>query len=273
VFPGISRDGSRLVYLALRTPAAQVWKKDLATGVETQIYRAAGINRLKVTPDGSTAFFRILEGRAPQLQTIYALDVAGGPARKICDNCGAPTSISPSGEFVAHETGSAVPRLAVIDLRTGERREILRHHHHGVQGGRISPDGHSIVFELDRARDGIELFAAPFRGLEPIPETGWIPISDPSVSSFEAAWSPDGSSVYFLSDRSGSRDLWMQRLQPDRRAMGQPALVRRFADPRLTPLTFHMRAPRYVGLSISARDAVLTLSEMNTSVWLGRLGR
>ena len=119
----------------------------------------------------------------------------------------------------------------------------------------------------------MQLFVAPFHGLDPIPEAEWVPVSDAAASSFEPAWSPDGSKLYFLSDRGGSRDLWMQRLQPNRRPLGKPELVYGFADARLTPLTYHVRHPRYVGLSIAANQAVLTLSELGSSIWLGRLSR
>jgi hypothetical protein len=108
-------------------------------------------------------------------------------------------------------------RLAALDVASGEKLEVLRHPHHGVQAGRVSPDGRWIAFELDRGPDGVQLFMAPFRGLEAIPETEWIAVTEPDTSSFEPAWNPNGSTLYYLSDRWGSRDLWMQALRPDGR--------------------------------------------------------
>ena len=273
VFPSVSADGHQLVYLSLGSPASQLWKKDLVTGIESEVFRHTGMNRAKALSNGAKAFVRILDGPAPQLQEIDTIDLSGGPVQKLCGNCGSPTSVSSSGDYIVHETGSAVSRLAAFHVPTGRKSELLRHPHHSVQAGRISPDGGWIVFELDRGPDGVRLFVAPFHGLDPIPEGEWIPVSDPTVSSFEPAWSPDGSKLYFLSDRSGSRDLWLQRLQPNRRPLGNPDLVYRFADARLTPLTYHVRHPRYVGLSIAANQAVLTLSELGSSIWLGRLTR
>ena len=273
VFPQVSNDGRQLVYLALKRPTQQIWKKDLRTGLETEIYRSEGISRLIASPDGSQAFFRVMQGPPPQLQPIYVADLKRGEVRQICANCGAPTSISPSGEYVVHETGSAVLRLAVIHVPTADRMEVLRHPSHGVQGGRISPDGKRIVFELDRGPDGVQLFTAPFHGLNEIPQSEWIPVSDPNVSSFEPAWALDGRSIYFLSDRLGSRDLWVQPLQPDGSIHGPAVLVHAFHDPQLTPLTYLGLHPRYVGLSIASDEAVLTLSEMNTTLWIGRLSR
>lgn len=229
------------------------------------------INRLKGTYSGSRAFVRVLEGPPPQLQAIYGIEIPGGTLTKVCANCGSPTSASPSGDYVVHETGSAVSRLAVVHVPTGDRREFIRHPHHGVQAGRLSPDGRWIAFELDRGVDGVQLFIGAFRGLESIAEKDWIPITDPSFSSYEAAWGPEGSSLYFLSDRLGSRDLWMQPLDGSMRPRGATKLVRRFSDPRLTPLTYHVRHPRYVGLSVAGRSAYLTLSEMSNTIWLGRL--
>src|SRR5262249_10278737 len=115
------------------------------------------------------------------------------------------------------------------------------------------------------------LFVAQFHKLDPIPQNEWIAVSSAESSSFEPAWSPEGSALYFLSGRSGSRDLWMQRLQADKHPLGAPTLVYRFSDRRLTPLTYHARNARYAGLSIGAQKAVLTLSELKSSIWIGRL--
>ena len=69
------------------------------------------------------------------------IDLSGGRVQKVCGNCGSPTSVSPSGDYIVHETGSSVSRLAAFHVPTGRKSEFLRHPHHGVQAGRISPDG------------------------------------------------------------------------------------------------------------------------------------
>ena len=38
-----------------------------------------------------------------------------GEAAVVCEDCGAPASVSPQGEYVAYETGSRVARIALLD--------------------------------------------------------------------------------------------------------------------------------------------------------------
>jgi Tol biopolymer transport system component len=211
-----------------------------------------------------------MEGPDPKPQRIIRMDLARSQTRQVCADCGDPTSVSPSGEFVIHQTGSRISRLAVLHVPSEERREILRHAHHAVEAGRFSPDGRWIAFTLNDP-DGSQIFLAPFKALEPIESPEWIPVSDPAVSSFEPAWAPDGKALYFLSDRTGSRDLWRQTLDDRKRPQGDARLVRSFPDLKLTPLHFHSRPSSFVGLSITSGYAALALNELSSRIWTAQI--
>ena len=270
-YPSLSMDGRLLVYMAWRPPDWQIWRKDLTTGLESELFHSPSVSRLRLAPDGSAAFFRVMEGPFPQEQQIHRMDLVQGQVRRVCADCGDPTSVGRSGEFVLHQTGSRLSRLAVLHVPTGERRECLRHPHHSVESGRLSPDGSWVAFTLNAGPDGGRLYIAPFRGLAEIGASEWIPVSDPAYSSFEPAWSPDGQVLYFLSDRDGSRDLWLQRLDSRKHATGNARLVYAFRDPKLTPLKYHLRSPAYVGLSIGPTQAVLALNEWSSRILTGRM--
>lgn len=268
-FPFLSADGRWLYYITSRPPNYEIWRRDIPTGVEAMVLQSQDAKMLKGVADGGTVFFRSLTGAYPQRQAIIAVE--SGVATTVCDDCGAPTSVSPRGEFVAFEAGSRIARIGVFDTRSRTKQDVLRHPHHAAQAARISPDGKWLAFELDRGVDGRQIMIAPFRGLANVPEGEWTPVAA-AGSSFEPAWSPDGSKLYFISDRLGSRDLWVQRLDPGtKRPSGEPQVVHRFRNSNLNPLSYSERSTRYIGLSVGLGQAVLTLSELSSSLQLVRL--
>ena len=269
-FPAMSRDGRLLHYLVSRPARFELWRKDLVTGFEAVAYQTRDMRALRVTPDGRLAFFRSLTGGYPQHQSIFRVEPVPGTASVVCEDCGTPTSVAPEGDFVAYETGSRVTRIAVLDPRSRAKHEVLSHPHGAVMAARISPNGKWLAFELDKGMDGKQIVVAPFRGMNEIPESSWIPVTGDGFS-FEPAWGPDGTAIYFISDRLGSRDLWLQRLDPSGRPIAPADLVYRFRNPGLTPLTYSERTTRYIGLTVAKGQALLTLSELSASILLGRL--
>ena len=268
--PSLSLDGRVLVYLAKRSAQMQLWKRDMLTGLETELFRGNIANRLRVSGDGKKAFFPLWEGPPPQRQEIHEADMTTGRIRKVCHDCGAPTSASFSGDFVLYQPGTRLSRLALLNVATAEILEIVRHPHHAVLAGRFSPDGHWIAFVLDRGLDGKQLYVAPFRGAVLVPESDWIPVSELQLSSYEPAWSPDGRAIYFISDRNGSRDVWMQPLhERSKRAEGPARLVYQFRNVKLTPMKYQSVYLHYTGLSVAPGSALLTLSELTSDIWLG----
>jgi serine/threonine protein kinase len=270
--PSISLDGERLVFLSRRSGALSVWKKELFSGVEIEMARPEPSNRVKISPDGQAAFYRVLEGDGIQRQPIYRVDLRSGQIVRICPDCGVPTGASPLGDRVVFETGHALPRLAEVVSATGEKRELLRHPRYAVRSGRVSPDGAWLAFQLDRGFDGKQIMVAAFRDGAPVPPSEWREITEPTGISQEPWWSPGARYVYYLSDRDGYRCVWAQALSSrTKRPSGSPVLIYHFHGARLTPLTFVDRAPSYVGLSVARNRLVLSLSEVTGALWTARL--
>ena len=272
--PSISTDGRSLVFLsAIHGPRLVARRKEVPGGPETTLSGPNQItNRLKISPDGHTAYYRVLEGPEPQLQAIYSVDVATGHSARVCRDCGAPTHVSHDGRLVIFETGSTPARLGALRVDTGDKWEFARHSHHGMQSARISPDGRWIAFHLDRGWDGKQIFVAPFRDAAPIKETDWIPVTERGDVNQEAWWSPNGQYVYFLADRDGWRCIWAQKLDSRSGRPIDPAIgVYHFHHARLTPLSLSWRSPSYVGLSVARGHLVLSLAEIASNIWIGQL--
>ncbi len=274
--PSISLGGETLVFLSARHgPRLLAAKKDLSGASET-ILSAPGqtTNRLKISADGRTAYYRVLEGPEPQLQAIYSADLATGRSTRVCPDCGAPTHVSPDGRLVIFETGSTPTRLAAVKVDTGQKWEFASHPHHSLNSARVSPDGRWMAFHLDRGWDGKQIFVAPFHDAAPIRESEWIPVTEAGAVSQEAWWSPNGRYVYYLSDHEGWRCIWAQELDSkSRKPIGPPLAIHHFHQARLTPLSFIWRSPQYVGLSVAPGHLVLSLTEISSNIWVGDLQR
>lgn len=274
--PSISADGRRVVFLsASHSTELRAHQRDLVAGKETALGAPGQItNRIKVSWDGRTAYYRILEGPEPRLQAIYSADLLTGRSARVCRDCGAPTGVSPDGRLVIYETGSTPTRLAALRVDSGESWEFARHSHYGMRSARVAPDGRWIAFHVDRGWEGKQIFIAPFREAEPIGEEQWIPVTEPGSVDQEVWWSPNGRYLYFLSDRDGHRCVWTQEWNSySRRPVGAAAAIYHFHEARLTPLSFVWRAPSYVGLSVAKDRLVLSLTEISSNIWIGTVER
>ncbi|MGH9719685.1 MAG: TolB family protein, partial [Bryobacteraceae bacterium] len=274
VSPIVSPDGGTLLFSSPDGRRSFVLcKLDSKEGKVTELATLPGpSNRLKISPDGRTVYYRLLEGTGRQNQPIYAADVSSGATRKICSNCGPPTHVSPDGKLVIYEAPNTIARLSAVRVDTGESWVFLEHSHHAVTSGRVSPDGNFIAFQTDRGLDGKQVHVAPFRNAARIDESTWIPITFPDQWSEEPWWSPNGNYLYFLSQRDGWRCVWAQQVdQASMRAVGSPKAIQHFHHPGLNPLTFRNLAPLYVGLSVAQDQLVLSISEIRSNVWTAEI--
>jgi Tol biopolymer transport system component len=128
--------------------------------------------------------------------------------------------------------------------------------------GRYSPDDTLIAFtRVPRSGLGesvVHLVRADGAADVPITERGnWAD---------KPRWAPDGSSVYFISNRiTGTFNVWAQRIDlAQGQPIGEPVAVTRFSNPRvmINPLLAS------VGLSVIPGAIVLPLQELSGNIWL-----
>ena len=148
-------------------------------------------------------------------------------------------SVSRNGT-IAYQSAAASSRLVWID-RAGKETGSL-----GapsvVEGLRISPDGSRAAVDIGDPKTGtadvwiFELASGVSTRL-----------NTDSVDEKHPAWSPDGSRLYYRSDRNGPPDIYELTLRDSNRERREPAARRRAARGRL---------PQRPGARLGARDAV-----------------
>jgi hypothetical protein len=109
--------------------------------------------------------------------------------------------------------------------------------------------------DASRAR----IMIAPIDGPRPVSETAWIGIAEVGIEDW-AEWSPDGTKLYFTSNRDGNSCVWGQRLDPNsHRAVGEPFAI----------WHLHGRASyEQQGWAAVARRVAMVLSENTGNIWI-----
>jgi eukaryotic-like serine/threonine-protein kinase len=262
--PAISEDGRHLVYRSNRGGSNNVWARDLVSGKETRVSTSPDAFVSCISRDGRRVVYRG-ERRPPGFQ-VYM--VAEGDPVLVCNDCFVPTSVTRDGEMLIDE--AMPPRLRVVMTARKEGVTILKHPTWGVYAGRLSPDERWIAFHTSPRVDSRQVYVAPFRGPALIEQKEWIPVTDDRGMERYAAWSPDGNTLYFLSDRDGFRCIRAQRLDPvSKRPVGPPLDIYHFHQTRRSMI--NITEPLVIGLQVAIDKAVFALQERTGNVWMTEL--
>ena len=178
------------------------------------------------SPDGQwIAFYSTRDGGG-----YFIMPGIGGPARKVApwpagDPYPAAARWSPDGPQVAYALGQhSQPWIEILTLASGASRKLplpRRPRNNTVLDLNWSPDGRWLAY----AR-GISLIAATAElWLTRTADGTSVQLTDGTKWEDSPSWSADSSGLYFISDRSGTRDLWRFLIGPDGLAKGAPQQV------------------------------------------------
>ena len=107
-----------------------------------------------------------------------------------------------------------------------------------------SPDGRLLAFRRG-VSGGDAIMVAPLGAEQPVPPRAWIELVAPEADARPCGWSPDGTLVYCVSGRDGTRCLYAQRV--DRTSgtpIGEPFVVRHFHGVRTSFIADSMFCPQ-----------------------------
>jgi Tol biopolymer transport system component len=236
VSPSLSPDGNQMMFLSDRALfSIDLFLADARTGkIKRQVTRTALDAHLQSlefiesagswSPDGQRFVFAAIGGGRPVL-VLY--DVGRGKrTREIrFPQLGEilNPSWSPNGQFIAFSglTGG-LTELYIYDLKTGQLRRVTNDQFADLQPA-WSPDGRWLAFTTDR-------FTTATATLKPGPyslalldvATGAIHRVNGSqpqgARELDPQWSPDGATLYFLSDPDGVTNVYRLNLATGERA-------------------------------------------------------
>jgi eukaryotic-like serine/threonine-protein kinase len=224
--PTWSPDGGRIAYDSDQSGNLDIWLTQ-ATGGPAVNFTAdhKGFDREPAwSPDGNEiAFVSERDGGG-----IYLMPSIGGPASRISPKAPAAVSLmSPQWSL----DGTELAYIAVhaeetfIEIVSQRTRESRRLRMPGGSGNRWnlswSPDGRFFAF-VRGPHDTAEITRI---GVLRTSDSEVSGITDGMSSDWSPQWSKDARTLFFLSNRSGSMDLWQQRISKDGRPEGDAAIV------------------------------------------------
>jgi Tol biopolymer transport system component/DNA-binding winged helix-turn-helix (wHTH) protein len=280
--PGLSRDGKLLVFRKQRGSKEELWAKSLDDGQETLLAPADDFSR--TNPIWSHDRSQLIYIRtnpsklgqteiAPQLDRALALRTSGGSDEQAITSPMhgklSPTDWTPDGKFILASSDWRTPErvaLCLFSLNAAPNAEtqmqiLASHPDYNLWQGRFSPDGRWISFNAYKATDGAvsTIYVVPASG------GSWIPISEGQYWDDKPRWSPDGKTIYFVSNRTGFFNVWKVRFDSSSgKPLDQPTRVTDFES------TTQMIMPNIVPMEmvLTPDQLVLPMMESSGGIWI-----
>ena len=251
-------DGKRLLFwgrLDAKTPPDWwVAPVDGSAPVTTGALDAIRARNLSLPP-GEYAIYP--ETLAAEGDRVFFSHVSSGGRRVLLESSGSPESI------ILADVASA----RIVDLIQSPDPKFIPF------AARFSPDDRWIAFHVRTTNPmARQILITPFRGGQVCGPEEWIAVTDGSTMDRESYWSPDGSLLYFLSERDGFRCIWAQRLHAEtKRPLGSAFAVHHFHHARRS-LTGGGGSPGAIGMCVTPDSIVFALAELTGNIWSADLG-
>jgi Tol biopolymer transport system component len=258
--PSLSADGKRMVFESNRTGKRVVWIKDLETGKEKALSDTPSSENLPIISADGTEVVYFITHWPNDSGELYVTPFEGGPAKKLPAAGGAPNQWSSdrSKILVLDAEENQLAHIAWLDVATGRRVSLLRHPKYPIWAARLSPDESWACFTAELRPGQLQSFMAPVHDDLPPPESTWISIDC-------GRWSPDGSVLYFISERDGFHCLYAQRFDPKaKRPVGVALPAHHFHKTRRSVI----EDPAWRGVSVAEDKVAITLVDLTGNIWM-----
>jgi dipeptidyl aminopeptidase/acylaminoacyl peptidase len=224
--PSFSPDGKRIVFISDRGGVPQVWMVSTDGGEPKQITRLEDqVGSVDWSPDGKWLAFSLAPGGGLNEQ-IYLVAPDGGEPRRITEGGQVNNRLAGwSGRYLRFSSNRRDPGALdsyIHDSETGETRLVARNPGVGTLTD-VSNDGRRAIVQRVKSRGDGNLFLIDLAtGREEL-----LTPHEPPGTFDGGRFSPDGSTVYFTSNKDNDRvGLAKVLLGPD----GKPGPVERITS-------------------------------------------
>jgi hypothetical protein len=256
-----------LVYSAARPGKGgnELWFRPADAGEPVLLAEATPLIEVRLSRDGARTSYGVCSADFTVLQRKWRA-VRGGEERTLPNGVTSAWDWSRDGERVLSNCpppaiGATLCELPIAAASATAARQVLSDAEYNIWQGRYSPDSRWILFNAQsRKEPGVSII-----GVVPVTGGKWIPLTDRTLWADKARWSPDGRTIYFVSNRdSPFFDVWGVEFDPAKGApVGTEFRVTRHENPsRLVTGT------ALAELGVRAAQLVLPITETSGSVWV-----
>jgi Tol biopolymer transport system component len=265
-YPSISRDGSRLAYVAgtlLPHPRGEIRLRDMAGGPESS-FPVRGFQvgiEPRLNANGSVLAFRdFIDGKWHS----FLYDGKSTPAHEVCEGCTIRSFFSNPNDVLG-QYGNEIVRQNTV---SGERSIILSANNGTILDADLSPDDRWVAVVMGKPSGGNAIYVAPVRASS-VPMQDWILIADDEETLLTSPrWFADGSLLYFISGRDGRPCVWAQRLHGETmRPLGNAVEI--YHENRARYGVYG--PPRYRTISVARDKLVMLMMEVTSNIWSANL--
>ena len=288
LYPELSPDGEKLVYLVQRADKRELRAKSLKDGRETLLMAADDFSRAAPhwSRDGRClTYFRSAPARTERAQAdkgIFLLPTGtSAPEERSAEEQmltpvgTTPWDFSADGKWVLAGSDRQPPGCRSICLfpiaaapnAEAQMRVVTSDPERNLYQARFSPDDHWISFCAAKARDAgtCTIYVVPASGGER------RQITEGKYFDDKPRWSPDGRTLFFVSNRTGFFNVWGIRFDPSAgQPVGEPFRITAFQSPS----QMIMPDVGVMEMTLAADRLILPIMEVSGGIWiLDNLGR
>jgi serine/threonine protein kinase len=264
----LSADGHWLVSVVARPgkEAIELWSRSLETGSDTMLGEGPGYFAPRLSRDGASVAVRQLRLAPKREQRLIWMSRAGGAEHALVEGIRNPWDWSADGTQILHGClpTKTLPGICLSPrdaTTTADMRTIVADPDHAMYQGRFSPDGRWVIFNAQSRKT----VGTSVLGVVPVTGGKWTPLTDARLWADKPRWSPDGRTIYFISNRNGAFfDVWGLPFDPvSGRAAGEEFRVTRNESPSRT-----VAAAGGSELGVSDKWLAVPIVEAKGSVWV-----
>ena len=251
VQPALSPDGRMVTFIRGSSSfvgPGQVYVKMLPAGEPVQLTHDDRAKFSPVfSPDGSRIVYAVTGG----IWDTWSVQVLGGEPRLWLPNASGLTWVDKS-RILFSEIKDGAHHMALVtsdESRAGSRDIFVPPHRRGMaHRSYLSPDGKQVLMvEMNELGSLVGCRMVPMDGSSP-----GKPVGPQGGRCLFAAWSPDGTWMYFNSDSGGDAHIWRQRY-PD----GEPEQI-----------TFGPTQEEGIAMAADGRSFLTAVGLTYSSVWV-----
>lgn len=204
--PAFSPDGKQIAFYCCETDTskADIYVQLVGTTEAVQLTKSPEQEWFPAwTPDGRQLVFA-RNSDDDNRRGMHLMSALGGGERRISSKFGRNLCFSPTGEYLAFSNGSdkSIYLLSMKDYQTQKLTSPIHSNWNGDDYPAFSPNNKILAFVRAASYYSQNIFTMSF------------PEGEPKQLTFEnyiiegIAWTPDGKSIIFSSNRGGPQRLW-----------------------------------------------------------------